>query len=65
MISAAKDIAQMFAYRFFIREYDYVSGMVSVDYFINDVKSNIAHWSHWTGFTEQQIINSLEKLKAK
>lgn len=64
-VFAANDIAQMFCDKFMQREYDFVSGMYRVPEFCNDIRARIKSWVNGSGFTEQQIINSLEKLKAK
>lgn len=61
----AEEIAQMFCdnvYKWLHTKYE---DKFNIDEFVSAIKLYIKQESIATGFTEQQIINSLEKLKAK
>lgn len=64
-ISVIDEIVQVFCDKFISREYEHVSGLVSLVEFKEDVKLNIKSWEKGTGFDRKYILKSITKLKSK
>lgn len=59
----AEEITQKFCDFTVQREYDHVRGCCSKEFFCDIENWELDEWIENTGFTKEQIMNSLEKLK--